>query len=492
MSHVLIVDDNEQNLYILQLLLEGNGHEVAMAFDGKEALELAQARVPDLVITDLLMPVMDGFALCRELKQIERFRHIPIMVYTATYTEPEDQKLAMSLGADYYVVKPTEPVRLMEMIHEILVTGGPATGEGRYESRDGAEVEREYRKRVAIKLEKKLKELESEITDRKRLEIELKQSEEQYRCIFESVAEGLLILDHKGSIVELNPAACRMYGYSRSEALEKAWHDIADVDSAQRLFEFFADPEGGVFAESGEHTTRDASCIAVEVRGVMFTYKGSPHFLAAIDDVSEKRHLEDQLRHSQKMEAVGRLAGGIAHDFNNLLQAILGNADLMTVSMSDDSEFAEEVSEITAAAERATALAGQLLAFSRNQLLNRHDIALNTVISPLLRILQRLIGEDIEVVANFDPEVGTVNADPGQMEQVVMNLCVNARDAMPDGGRLTIEGVRIEMDAAAAAAQPWAKVGPYVCLIISDTGCGMNAQTLERAFDPFFTTKGPE
>ncbi|HET8579659.1 MAG TPA: response regulator [Nitrospiraceae bacterium] len=201
------------------------------------------------------------------------------------------------------------------------------------------------------------------------------------------------------------------------------------------------------------------------------------------------RQSEEQLRQSQKMEAIGRLAGGIAHDFNNLLMIILGYNELLLSELDKDQKMRGQVEETQKAAERAVSLVRQLLAFSRKQVLDPQMLDLNDVVGNLEKMLRRLIGEDIELITRMDPSLGRVKADPGQLEQVIMNLAVNARDAMPQGGKLTIETASVEPAEAAARQLALTQPGPYVKLVVRDTGCGMDAATQAHIFEPFFTTK---
>jgi signal transduction histidine kinase/ActR/RegA family two-component response regulator len=206
-------------------------------------------------------------------------------------------------------------------------------------------------------------------------------------------------------------------------------------------------------------------------------------------DVTERKRLEQQLRQSQKLEAVGRLAGGVAHDFNNLLTAILGYCDLGLESLDRQDPLYEQIDEVRKAANRAAALTGQLLAFSRKQILRTRVLDLNSVVADMENMLQRLIGEDIELRTARGDQLGRVKADPGQMEQVIMNLAVNARDAMPQGGKLTIETSNVDLNPVSLSGQETAQSTRFVMMAVSDTGHGMDEETKARIFEPFFTTK---
>jgi nitrogen-specific signal transduction histidine kinase len=213
------------------------------------------------------------------------------------------------------------------------------------------------------------------------------------------------------------------------------------------------------------------------------------HFIATKQDVTERKTLEAQLHQASKMEAVGRLAGGVAHDFNNLLTIINGYSQILQEKLRSDTEASGHLREISLAGERAATLTRQLLAFSRRQVLTPQVLDLNAVVSNLDKMLQRLIGEDIKLHTHLDPTLGRVKADPGQIEQVLMNLVVNARDAMPTGGNLTLETSNVELDETYANTHPTVQPGPHVMLAVSDTGVGMTPETKARIFEPFFTTK---
>jgi signal transduction histidine kinase len=375
MQNVLIVDDLAENLYFLEVLLKGNSYEVQTALNGAEALQSARNNPPDLIVSDILMPVMDGYALCREWRADERLRRIPFIFYTATFIEAKDEELALSLGADRFVIKPQEPETLMAIIGEVLVAsrdqlptapGGDAKGEG--------ELLREYNEALFRKLEKKMVDLE-------RVNQELRQK------------------------------------------------------------------------------------------------------------IAEQKRLEEQLRQVQKMDAVGRFSAGIAHDFNNILTVIYGFGGVMQMQMADDDPQRDRLDHIMAAADRATNLTRSLLTFSSKQEMKLKQLDLNSCIANVETFLRRIIGEDIKLTFSLRDGGIAVLADGGQIEQVLMNLATNARDAMPDGGTLSIGTEIVEIDDAFIQMHGYGTLGRNVVLTVADNGVGISQAARARIFEPFFTTK---
>jgi PAS domain S-box-containing protein len=321
----------------------------------------------------------------------------------------------------------------------------------------------------------------------------LKASEANFRSLVVNAPYGICRSSADGHIVDANPSFIEMLGFSSADEVLRrnlASEIYRDPEQREALLDSFRC--GRSFdAVEAQWTRKDGTGMVVSVSGrpIRDTNKTVSFELYA-EDITEQRLLEQQLRQSQKMEAVGRLAGGIAHDFNNLLMVISGYCEFLLQKLGPDPALRSSAQEIANAADRATSLTRQLLAFSRKQLLTPKVLDLNAVVSENLKMLPRLIGEDLELAFVPADALGKVKADPGQIEQVIMNLVVNGRDAMPSGGKLTIDTCNVVLDESYARLHPGVTPGEYVMLAISDTGIGMDKETQSHIFEPFYTTKG--
>ncbi len=327
--------------------------------------------------------------------------------------------------------------------------------------------------------------------ERKRTEEQLHESEHKYRLLFETNPEPALVYDFETlRILAVNQAAIARYGYPEAEFLQLTIRDIRPPEAQNRLDEELVHrPEEGVVRTGVRHRTRDGRPFEVDLIARPLEFAGRKAGLVLARDVTAQRQLEEQLRQSQKMEAVGQLAGGIAHDFNNLLTAILGSTQLLLNAIPPGDACREDVEEIRNAGVRAAELTRQLLAFSRRQVLAPKVLELNTVVANMDKMLRRLIGEDVDLATSLGPHAGAVHADPGQLEQVLLNLVVNARDAMPSGGRVTIETTRVTLHDELVERRHRLPAGDYACLVVTDSGAGMDEATQAHLFEPFFTTK---
>ncbi|HEX8845149.1 MAG TPA: PAS domain S-box protein [Pyrinomonadaceae bacterium] len=331
-----------------------------------------------------------------------------------------------------------------------------------------------------------------DITERKRVERELHRSEERYRDLVENAHDLIYSHDLAGNYTSINKAVERVTGYTREEALKLNVSQLVAPEDSEKVRRMIARKLEGepVTSYEIEVVAKGGGRVKVEVNSSLILQDGIPVGVQGIArDVTERKELEGQLRQAQKMEAAGKLAGGVAHDFNNLLTVINGYSNLTLRRLTAEDPLRLNVEEIRKAGERAAGLTRQLLAFSRKQVLQPKVIDLNGVVREVEKMLRRLIGEDIELRAALGPGLGRVKADPGQIEQVLMNLAVNARDAMPRGGKLTIGTENVYLDEEYAAHHAAVAPGHHVMLAVSDTGSGMDEETRARIFEPFFTTK---
>jgi two-component system, cell cycle sensor histidine kinase and response regulator CckA len=336
----------------------------------------------------------------------------------------------------------------------------------------------------------------SDVTARKEAELKLHASEEQYRLLFESNPHPMWVHDLDTlAILAVNDAAVRHYGYDRDEFLALTVLDLRppeDASGFKKEYEERRAEHGSasfISAHPYKHRMKDGTLIDVDIAAHPITFAGRQARLVLATDVTEKTVLQAQLVKAQKMEAIGQLAGGVAHDFNNLLGVITGYSELLMRELPPESRERKRGEEIKRAADRAAALTRQLLAFSRRQVLQPKVLDLSESVAEVEKMMRRLIGENIQIITVSSPRLGKIRADAGQIEQVIMNLAINARDAMPGGGRLVIETGNVDLDETYTRTNPEAHAGPYVMLAVSDTGHGMDAKTMSRIFEPFFTTK---
>lgn len=327
---------------------------------------------------------------------------------------------------------------------------------------------------------------------RRTAEEALGKREADFRALFAANPLPMWVYDVETlAFLEVNAAAIRLYGYTRDEFLRMRITEIRPPEDVPALMQNIAERRDALTPiTKWRHRIRTGSEIDVEITSHTLTFEGRPAALVVARDVTLQTLLEQQLRQAQKMEAVGQLAGGVAHDFNNLLTAILGSCELLQERLDPQDPGAEDLAEIRKAGRSAADLTRQLLAFSRKQVLLPQALDPNAVIHDVQTMLRRVIGAHIQLEARLSPEVGAINVDRSQLEQILMNLAVNARDAMPGGGQLTIETTRLEFDSDYAKTHPDVSPGSYVMLAVSDSGIGMDARTRARMFEPFFTTKG--
>src|SRR2546429_5731764 len=445
---VLMVEDSEDDARLMLRELRGAGYDLTHErVDTAAALEAALDRHPwDLVIGDYSMPHFSGTAALAMLRQ--RGLDVPYICVSGTITE-ELAVAAMKAGAHDYVTK------------------------GQL-------------KRLLPAIERELREAQGRAT--------LRATEASFATLVEHAPVGIYRSSPEGRFLAVNAAVVRMLGYETAAqvlSLDMARDVYADAAERQRLVERDTYSDRQYDNVEATWKRRDGRLLTVQlsVRAVRNAAGRVEYYETFVRDVTDQRRLQQQVLQSQKMEAVGRLAGGVAHDFNNLLTVITSYSDLLLEDLSPGDPKRDDLEQVRKAAEAAAGLTRQLLAFSRQQVLEPKVLDLTATVTGTEKLLKRLIGEDVQLGTSLAPDLGAVKADPGQLEQIIINLAVNARDAMPTGGRLTIEVANTEMDEAYVRSHPPALPGRYVMLAMSDTGIGMDQQTKARIFEPFFTTK---
>ncbi len=447
-GRILIVDDDPGMSETLGDVLERKGHVVQRAARGRVGLDIVAANPIDAAIVDIGLPDMSGIDVLRSARRLSPTVEIILITGHASLGTAIQ---AIHDVAFAYLVKP------FEMSHLI------------------ATIEQAIRKQ--------------------RVSQALLESEERYRLVTENIADAVFLLDNDGRLVWSNPRGLEITGYTEEElrgrspltlfppagaaALQAGMEAVWAGESRARFF------ETEVLRRDGTHLLAEAQVSSVLKDGRPVAR------LAVLRDITERKKLEEQLRQAQKMEAIGRLAGGVAHDFNNLLTVIGGRCHLVINSLPAGHPLRRDIELIRGASERAAQLTHQLLAFSRRQVLESRVLDLNATVVGIEPLLRRMIGEDIQVVIGPTKELGRIKADPGQIEQVILNLAVNARDAMPRGGRLTLETANVDGPDGDGVGVSNRTPGRYVVLAVSDTGIGMSPEVQANIFEPFFTTKDP-
>ena len=435
---VLIVDDDPQMLRTITDILRMNGYAPSGATTGSGGLELAakMEHSPAIALVDLSLPDMDGIEVVARLHALSAMTQVVILTGNASV---DSAVRALREQSYDYLIKPVQPDHLLATLE-----------------RAG---ERSYRRRA---------------------EEGMRESEERMRQIFAHVSDALFIVDDSGIILDANPAATTLTGKSLDDLRSTPLGDVLpELDS----------PVDDMDDGHPRLTSLPAGTTGTRVLDIQSARFAPGVRVYTVRDLTKQRQLEEELAQSRKMDAIGQLAGGVAHDFNNLLTVIMSYSSLLLGDIESTDPRRQDVQEISDAAERAAALTGQLLAFSRKQVMHTRPISINGVITGVEKMLRRLIGEDIELVTSLGDSLHLVNADPGQLEQVIINLAVNARDAMPNGGKLSIATSNAEVPPDSRRIGGSRSENGHVMLSVTDTGIGMTREIQQRVFEPFFTTK---
>jgi PAS domain S-box-containing protein len=507
---VLVADDNAQNRYLLEQLLAGNGHQCVAAASGTSALALVRAERFDAIVSDILMPGMDGFQLCREIKADPLLAGLPVIFYTATYTEPGDVELGLRLGASHYLIKPADP----EVILAALQNPVPASGSAAEPAHDEIYLA-QYNSRLVRKLESKSHELEranadllktnlvlsDEIARRRTAEKTARAALELQRAALESTADGILAVDADGQIIAWNRRFAEIWRLAPDEG--EPWHSFAQL--FPRLCAQTVDPQSCALEWTTRVTESNRDSFDLMSLSDGRTLERLSRPLRAPDgregsvwtfrDITERRQaeesqrlLQNQLFELQKMEALGVLAGGIAHDFNNILTAILGQTALAAGQLPAGHPVQEALATVTKAGGRAAQLVRQILTFSRHQEPERQVIQPDAVVDEALKLMRSTLPAPVAIETDFASDIPAIKVDPTQIHQLLINLGTNASHAMNGRGLIRVSLRAVQ---APESGPPELRPGLYAMLSVRDNGPGIDSRLVRRIFEPFFTTKPP-
>jgi len=499
MATVLVVDDRASNRELASEVLEYGGYTVIEASEGAEALDIAHARHPDLILTDILMPGMDGYELARKLRDALDTAQTPIVFYTANYLEAETRPFAQACGVARVLLKTGDPQVLLQAIAEVL-------GEKLTTARpiDTDEADREHLLAVSAKLFEKA--------------TALNDSEARFRLMADSSPVGIVFGDRHGSGSYVNARLTEIMGLSTEELLGAGWLSCASEEHHDTILQGIR----GVGPSSPQQRYRcqimrtDATSRWLTVHTqTLRRDDGEPYgFVATVDDITilvedderrraveRRQDIEANDRTTERLESLSRLAGGVAHDFNNILGVILGFETVVSESITDlitsrqplepgpGGDILADLEQIRRGGQRATGLTQQLLTFGSRKIINLAALDLNQAVRESNDLLASTVGGEIQIVTDLAPDLRNALGEVTNIAQIILNLTLNARHAMPDGGTLTVvtSNIDVTTDGVATAHLP---VGRYARLTIRDTGHGMTPETLRRAIEPFFTTKG--
>ncbi|MBW4546313.1 MAG: response regulator [Symplocastrum torsivum CPER-KK1] len=461
---ILIVDDTPTNLEVLFDFLADSGFKVLVAEDGETAIERVEYAPPDLVLLDILMPGMDGFETCRCLKANERTKDVPVIFMTAL-SETVDKVRGLNLGAVDYITKPLQHEEVIARIQLHL---------------------------SLQKLTKTLKEqnlrLEQEIQERKRSDQKIREQ----AALLDITTDAIFVQDLENQILYWNKGAERLYGWKAEEAIGKEVEELLYWDSLPQLQHNLNSltPKGEWQGELHQLTKAGKEIVVATRWTLVRDEDGQPKSILSVNtDVTEKKQLEAQFHRAQRLESIGTLASGIAHDLNNVLAPILMTVQLLQQKLKDQ-QSQKWLNILETNAKRGAELVKQVLSFARGMAGDRKILQVAHLILEVEKVAKHTFSKSIEIQVDTSAQkLWPILGDPTQLQQVLMNLCVNAQDAMPNGGTLSIVAENIWIDEPYTKFNIEAKVGSYIVLTVSDTGIGIPEETLERIFDPFFTTK---
>ncbi len=477
---ILIADDDVDARMVLKKMLEHAGYHVEAATNGRAALAMAKTAQPDMIISDVLMPEMDGFCLCREIKSDPKLRKIPFIFYTATYLSEKDKQLAFSIGASSYLEKPVETTAFLKTVNEVIQEYKRGELEIPEKPREGdAVLVKMYEESLSKKLEEKEEAL--------RL----------FKDIFTHSSDAIAIMGPEGQYIEQNSSHQLLIGYSDKELKGKT----PAIHLGEKGFlEMFKElRKNKKYREEATSQTKSGKKVPVELAAftILNSEGNARYYVEVKHDITERKEIEEKQLRTQKLETIGQLAGGVAHEFNNLLTPIIGYVEILLEQTLKKPHMQDPLFMVQKAAQRAARLTKELLSFSRQVPMTLKSQSLFDLTLEVEHLLRQTIDRQIEITVESSDDLWPVLIDADQIHQVIVNLCVNSRDAlkecMPDRNDfqpfIKFKLRNVYLDQAFSRSHPGAEVGDFVCLSVADNGPGIDALTIPHLFEPFFTTK---
>lgn len=507
-KEILVVEDDKYSLRTLSTILMNQGYEVRGVADGATALVSVNLQKPDLILLDIQLPEINGFDVCRHLKRDAATKDIPV-IFLSALDEVVDKVKGFEVGGIDYITKPFQAEEVIARVEthitirkmqQQLKQQNVELQKRIYERNRAEAALQQINGQLEQRVQNRTSELyalnvtlKDEIEERKRAEIETRQAKEQLEATLFALPDLLFELDEHGCVHTYHIPESEWQFEQSIDLHQTTIHDLLPQNATAAIMDSMQlAQEKGRSSGNNFSITQEGSAkwfeISISFRDTEEEKNG--RFITLIREITTRKHLEEQLRQSQKMEAIGRLAGGVAHDFNNLLSVIISYGELLLRLYEEMPASAQnQIEQIIQSGNRAAELTTQLLAFSRQQVLEPKTVNINDILSNITKMLIRVIGEDIELNLAPTEDLSLIRVDQTQFEQVVLNLVVNARDAMPQGGKITLETANVYLDNNYHQSRPKVKPGNYVMLAVSDNGHGMDKEILSNIFEPFFTTK---